>query len=96
MVLVFALLLGSATAFAPATLRLSPSPWRSAPTKLRMGLGDDIVWGTTTVVENKPACGGGIRSIVLEAKEGDVLKPYTVPGQFVQVKENLDPVRKQF
>jgi len=94
MALILALLLGSAAAFAPAPALFSPRPSRWATAKLRMGWGDDIVWGTTTIIKNKPACGGGIRSIVVEVKDGDVLTPYTVPGQFVQIKQNLDPETK--
>jgi ferredoxin-NADP reductase len=58
-----------------------------------MAWGDDIVFGESTVVANKPACGGGLRSITVETS-GDCFDSYSTPGQYIQIKENLEPETK--
>uniref|UniRef100_A0A7S2G1T3 FAD-binding FR-type domain-containing protein n=1 Tax=Florenciella parvula TaxID=236787 RepID=A0A7S2G1T3_9STRA len=53
-----------------------------------MGWGDDVVFSTAKVLSNEPAA-EGMRSITVEAGD-DILGAYTIPGQFVQIKEKED------
>lgn len=50
-----------------------------------MGWGDDIEFKSAKVISNDAAA-TGMRSITVEASN-DIIGPYTVPGQFVQIKE---------
>jgi NAD(P)H-flavin reductase len=95
MLLIAALLASPFTdALAPSTagvgLRLrstATSRWaRVGP--LRMGWGDDVEFKTAKVLKNEEAA-KGMRSITVEAGD-DILSAYTVPGQFVQIKETDD------
>lgn len=58
-----------------------------------MGWGDDIVFGESTILSNKPACGGGLRSITVEAT-GDIFDAYNTAGQYIQIKQDLEPETK--
>jgi len=53
-----------------------------------MGWGDDIEFKSAKVISNDAAA-TGMRSITVEASD-DILGPYTLPGQFVQIKETDD------
>jgi len=53
-----------------------------------MGWGDDIEFKSAKVMSNDAAA-TGMRSITVEASD-DILGAYTVPGQFVQIKETDD------
>lgn len=85
-----ALLARAGDAFAP---HVAPRPRAALPARstaaggfvLFMGWGDDVEFKTATVVSNAAAA-EGIRSITVEAGD-DILGPYAVPGQFVQIKE---------
>jgi len=52
------------------------------------GWGDDVEFKSAKVISNDAAA-SGMRSITVEAGD-DILGPYTVPGQFVQIKETED------
>jgi len=53
-----------------------------------MGWGDDVEFKSAKILTNEAAA-EGMRSITVEAGD-DILGAYTVPGQFVQIKETDD------